>query len=239
MCSSLSWHLARLQELISTLHSYYSGCRGSCGRSSYCFLTRDAVQNSGQQASIPVSDSCLTLTASTSCVVYVAWSLPIVKQLDVGHRRQFSLIFTNNCACNMKVVTLLRQRGLENILTQLQKKISEQHNESWLRRVARYLTDCQTFVDANIRKRKLWPSPSFPVPQTSLRCQEQVASKHLRRNVMSSLGSMKASITSTFGKVLNVVFTKKVCRLTRYFNFGEGGVINLFIFFKFIFFFKL
>ena len=57
----------------------------------------------------------------------ISWSEPIVNQLDVGHRRQFPLIMTYNYACDMRVVRLLRQRGLTNSATQLQKKTSEQH----------------------------------------------------------------------------------------------------------------
>ena len=66
----------------------------------------------------------------------IAWSLPVVNQLDVGHRRQFPLSVTYNYACDMRVVCFLRQRGLSNSSTQLQKKLTVQHNESWLNRVA-------------------------------------------------------------------------------------------------------
>lgn len=92
----------------------------------------------------------------------ISWSEHIVDQLDVGHRRQFPLIITYNYACDMRVVRLLRQRGVGNSATQLQKKVTEQHYEAWLQRTAHYLTHCQTFLDAN--KSGLVDRPKFDNP---------------------------------------------------------------------------
>ena len=71
----------------------------------------------------------------------ISWSQGILHQLDVGHRKQFPIIITYNYACDMRVVRLLRQRGFGNSSTQLQKKLTEQHNEQWLQCTAHYLTD--------------------------------------------------------------------------------------------------
>ena len=140
----------------------------------------------------------------------IAWRLPVVKQLDVGHRRQFRLIVTYNYACDMRVVCLLRQRGLGNSSTQLQKKLTEQHNESWLNHVAHYLTDCQTFVEAS--KRNLVALPKFDSPPNCPAVPKYGWLLNIYyRDVMSRIDEVKASITSIFGKVLKIDSTKKVC----------------------------
>ena len=144
---------------------------------------------------------------------FISWSAPIVNQLDVGHRSQFPLIITYNYACDMRVVRLLRQRGLGNSAMQLHKKLEEQHNEAWLNCVAQYLTKFQTVVDAS--RKGLVALPRFddppnraPVPKygwlLNVYC----------RDMMSRLEEVKASFTSIFGKVLKIDSTKKASATT-------------------------
>ena len=48
----------------------------------------------------------------------LAWSHNIITHLDIGHQIQFPCIWTAMKACDIKVVRLLRQRGLGNSSTQ-------------------------------------------------------------------------------------------------------------------------
>ena len=143
----------------------------------------------------------------------ISWSAPIVNQLDVGHRVQFPVLLTYRYACDVRVIRLLRQRGLGNSSTQLQKKLTEQHSEAWLQRTAHYLTDCQGFVEASKKQQIFIPKfeelpASNPVPQAAwlltVYCQD----------VLSRVQEVKAAITSTFGRFLKLDSTKKVSTVT-------------------------
>ena len=133
----------------------------------------------------------------------ISWSQAILNQLDVGYRRQFSIIITYNYACDMRVVRLLRQRSSGNSSSQLQKKLSEQHNEVWLQRVAHYLTDCQTFVEASKQQLVLPPKFDDPPPCPSVPKAGWLLTVYCR-DVLSWVEEVKALITSTFGSVLKI-----------------------------------
>ena len=139
----------------------------------------------------------------------ISWSQSILNQLDLGHKRQFPIIVTYNYACDMRVVRLLRQRGLGNSATQLHKKLTEQHNEVWLQRIAHYLTDCQTFVMAG--RRQLITPHQFDNPPSCVTLPKAgwLLTVYCR-DVLSRLEQTKASITSTFGQILKIDSTKKV-----------------------------
>lgn len=138
-------------------------------------------------------------------------------QLESGHsrpagrgaRRQFPIIITYNYACDMRVVRLMRQRTSGNSSTQLYKKLTEQHNETWLQHTAHYLTDCQSFVEAS--KQQLVLPPKIDDPPS---CPPVPKPKWLLtvycRDVLARLEEVKASVTSTFGSVLKIDSTKKV-----------------------------
>ena len=81
----------------------------------------------------------------------ISWSQAILQQLDIGHRVQFPAILTYKQACDIKVVRLLRSRGLGNSPSQLQRKLHEQHGEAWLQKTAHYLSQCHEFVKASDR----------------------------------------------------------------------------------------
>ena len=78
----------------------------------------------------------------------ISWSPEIIKQLDTGHQLQFPVLLTYQYACDVRVIRLLRNRGLGNSSTQLQKKLTEEHSEKWLQKSAQYLTDCKYFANA-------------------------------------------------------------------------------------------
>ena len=139
----------------------------------------------------------------------ISWSQSILNQLDVGHKRQFPIIITYNYACDMRVVRLLRQRRLGNSATQLHKKLTEQHNDVWLQRIAHYLTDCQTFVMAG--RRRLATPHKFDNPPLCVTLPKVgwLLTVYCR-DVLSRLEQTKASTTSIFGQILKIDSTKKV-----------------------------
>lgn len=50
-------------------------------------------------------------------------------------------------ACDMRVIRLLRERGLGNSPTRVIKQLRENHSERWLHRLARYTTQCVDFLN--------------------------------------------------------------------------------------------
>lgn len=68
-----------------------------------------------------------------------------------GSQEAVFIIITNNYAWNMRVVRSLRRLGFGTSLSQLQKKLTEQHKEQDI--VAHHLTLSQTIVEA--RKQQL------------------------------------------------------------------------------------
>ena len=74
----------------------------------------------------------------------LSWSHVVFTQLDVRHRVQLPCILTAKSAWDTKVVHLLRNRGLGNIGSQIQKKIEKKHGEKGLQPLSTYRTVCPT-----------------------------------------------------------------------------------------------
>ncbi|XP_066300424.1 uncharacterized protein [Branchiostoma lanceolatum] len=137
----------------------------------------------------------------------ISWSDPILQQLDVGHRQQFPVVLTYHLACDIRVIRLLRQRGLGNSSTQLRKKLMEQHTELWMSKTMGYLTDCEAFKNVTASPPEFADPPSFvPIPKFRWLLNVYV------RDIKERLEAVKASITSTFGSVLKMDSTKKMVR---------------------------
>ena len=141
----------------------------------------------------------------------ISWSPEIVKQLDAGHQVQFPVLLTYQYACDVRVIRLLRNRGLGNSSTQLQKKLTEEHSEKWLQKSAQYLTDCKYFASASKRGLtgpiKFQEPPEFvPVPKYGWLLTVYAL------DIMTRMDYIKASITSVFGRILKMDSTKKVVR---------------------------
>jgi hypothetical protein len=140
---------------------------------------------------------------------YIGWSLPIVKQLSIGHQMQFPIILTHQYACDIRVIRLMRQRGLGNSSTQVAKKLQEQHSEKWLQKTSHYLTDAKAFMQAS--KSGLSVEHKFPdVPPLVKVPTYQWLLCLYARDVGTRIDDVKAAITSTFGQVLKMDSTKKV-----------------------------
>ena len=103
---------------------------------------------------------------------------------------------------------MLRERTLGNSSTRLAKQLRENHGEEWLQRLARYMELANDFA----RRPGLFPvvcqRPPEPIAVPTNRWLLTVYGKDL----MSRMGHIKASITSTFGSILKMDSTKKVKR---------------------------
>jgi len=161
-------------------------------------------------------DSCYNLAAEylecKNCKrKVISWSPAIVKQLDMGHQLQFPVLLTYQYACDIRVIRLLRQRGLGNSSTQLQKKLTEEHSEKYMQRTAQYLTECKYFATASrsglIGTIDIQEPPQF-VPVPKYRWLLTVYAQ----DIMARIDYIKASITSIFGRVLKMDSTKKIVK---------------------------
>ena len=142
-----------------------------------------------------------------------AWNDELLSQLSVGQRAQFPVILTYKYACDVKVISMMRQRTLGNSATLLYKTLREIHGDNYSRRLALYLEDCNRYVMATTSglfkqgSFKPHPSPvSPPMPQV-----KWILSVY-RKDVLSRLDEVKASITSVFGQVLKIDSTKQIVK---------------------------
>ena len=139
----------------------------------------------------------------------IGWSKPVLDQLDPGHRSQFPVIVTRKSACAVRVIRLLRQRGLGNSPTLLRKKLLEQHDESRLTKTIQYLTDCSKFKKGTTSLHLVPEAierPPAPIPIPTYHWLQFVYCL----DVLHRLDEVKAAVTSVFGRVLKMDSTKKV-----------------------------
>lgn len=132
---------------------------------------------------------------------YIGWSGAVLQQLALGLRCQFPAILTYRYACDTRVIRLLRERGLGNSATRLQKQLQEQHSEQWLQQVASYLTASEPFAQL-VQLRDPPPLPHVPTYKWLLKAYAQ--------DILLRIDSVKAKITSTYGSILKMDSTKKV-----------------------------
>ena len=109
----------------------------------------------------------------------------------------------------MKVVRLLRNRGLRNSCSQIQK-LEEQHGKKWLQNGLHYLIDCSWF---SIR---LLVSPTFAeTPERAPLPKHRWLMQIYIQDVLHRLEEMKAGITSVFGRLLKIDSTEEVVKKPR------------------------
>ncbi|XP_035987323.1 uncharacterized protein LOC118560440 [Fundulus heteroclitus] len=137
---------------------------------------------------------------------YPAWSEDILGQLDMGHCRKFPALLTYSDSCDYRVVILMRERTQGNSVTQLHKKLQEEHSAAWTRRTLDYFAACEPFTDSCLVEPPVFsappPLPALPKPKWLLAV--------YARDVLSRLPEVKARITSVFGSVLKMDSTKKL-----------------------------
>ncbi len=143
--------------------------------------------------------------------MYIAWDGRMLDQLAAGVRAQFPATLTYRYACDNSIMSLLRARTLGNSPTALCNNLMEVHSEEWLRRQLGYLSDCVRHKIGLVRMgitppeyAVVEPFPKFPTAWWFL-------SVYVR-DVWSRLSSLLAALTSTYGRILKIDSTKKVCR---------------------------
>ncbi|XP_062395732.1 uncharacterized protein LOC134083423 [Sardina pilchardus] len=141
----------------------------------------------------------------------ISWSSAIISQLDIGHRIQFPCIMTYRLGCDMTVVRLMRQRGLGNSSSQLQKQLEEQHAETWLCKQIQFLTDYRGLARA-VSSGLISPIPLGDLPVMPVVPKHRWLMQIYAQDVLSRLEEVKASITSLFGQVIKMDSTKKIVR---------------------------
>ena len=116
------------------------------------------------------------------------------------------LFFLSRFACDVRVIRLLRERGLGNSPTRVLKQLKENHTEEWLNRVARYTTECLHFLQRPGLFSLSFPEPPEPAVVPSCKWLLSVYSK----DILTRLDDIKARITSTYGTIIKMDSTKKV-----------------------------
>ncbi|KAM4599502.1 uncharacterized protein V3H82_005272 [Fundulus diaphanus] len=102
----------------------------------------------------------------------------------------------------------MRERTQGNSVTQLHKKLQEEHSAAWTRRTLDYFAAGEPFTDSCLVEPPVFsappPLPALPKPKWLLAV--------YARDVLSRLPEVKARITSVFGSVLKMDSTKKVTK---------------------------
>ncbi|XP_059361668.1 uncharacterized protein LOC132099242 [Carassius carassius] len=149
-----------------------------------------------------------TLICTKCRASHVSWSQTVLQQLDLGHRSEFQVILTRKYACDMRVIRLLRERGLGNSPTRVIKQLRENHSEQWLHRLARYTTQCVDFLNQPGVMPVKFQEPPEPTVVPSCKWLLTVYSQ----DILTRLDEIHARITSTYGSVLKMDSTKKITK---------------------------
>ncbi|XP_028461389.1 uncharacterized protein LOC114573402 [Perca flavescens] len=126
----------------------------------------------------------------------------------MDHRSQFPALLTYRYSCDIRVLRTMRERTMGNSVTQLYKKLLEQHSQAWTQRVLQYLTACEPFTKFSVVRPAAFAepplSPVLPKPKWLLAV--------YARDVLGGLHEVEAKITSIIGSVLKMDSTKKVTK---------------------------
>nr|XP_021326567.1 uncharacterized protein LOC101885087 [Danio rerio] len=149
-----------------------------------------------------------TLICTKCKASHVSWSQTVLQQLDLGHRSEFRVILTQKYACDIRVIRLLRERGLGNSPTRVIKQLKENHSEEWLQRLARYTTQCVDFLSGPGVLPITFQEPPAPTVVPSGKWLLTVYSQ----DILTRLNEIHARITSTHGSILKMDSTKKITK---------------------------
>ncbi|XP_029682372.1 uncharacterized protein isoform X3 [Takifugu rubripes] len=139
---------------------------------------------------------------------HVSWSQTVLTQLDLAHRSEFRVILTRKYACDIRVIRLLRDRGLGNSPTRVLKQLRENHTEEWLNRVARFTTECVDFLQRPGLLPMVFPEPPQPAVVPSCKWLLSVYSQ----DILTRMEDIQARITSVYGSILKMDSTKKITK---------------------------
>ncbi|CAJ1074242.1 PREDICTED: uncharacterized protein LOC107660364 [Xyrichtys novacula] len=98
-----------------------------------------------------------------------------------------------------KVVRLMRQQGLGNSSSQLQKQLEEQHAETWIEQQIQFLSEYQGVAQA-VSSGLISPVPPGDLPAMPAVPKYRWLMQVYAQDVLSWLEEVKASITSLFGQ---------------------------------------
>ncbi|KAK1875450.1 Sarcoplasmic/endoplasmic reticulum calcium ATPase 2, partial [Dissostichus eleginoides] len=127
----------------------------------------------------------------------ISWSHGLVSQLDIGHRVQFPCILTSKLACDFEVASLMRQRGLGNSSSQIQRKLQERHAEVWMQKTVQYLQDCKGIASA-VTSGLILPMPFDPASAMPPVPKHRWLMQVYAQDVLQRLDEIKATITSQY-----------------------------------------
>lgn len=185
-------------------HCPHSGCNGTLTNAGVHQKTRrvvdvDSVYNIAAEY----------LSCSNCHKKVISWSEGVLNQLDNATRSRFPCILTSKYACDLKIVRLLRQRGLGNSSSAVMKQVREQHGESYLNNLQLYLSHCRDFKTSAERGffapiQFSEPPPAAAVPR------HRWFMKVYQIDVLNRVDYIKAHMTSQFGTVLKMDSTKKI-----------------------------
>ncbi|XP_073725207.1 uncharacterized protein [Misgurnus anguillicaudatus] len=162
-----------------------------------------------------------TLWCSGCKAAFISTSKAILDQLDLAHRLEFRLILTRKYACDMWVIRFLRERALGNSPSRLVRQLRENHSEEWLKRLCRYLGACSDFTSQPSLLPVRFQEPPEPETIPSHRWMLAVYG----RDILCRIDHIKASITSTYGCILNMDSTKKITKKLS--GFAKGTALWL------------
>lgn len=148
-----------------------------------------------------------TLICTKCKASHVSWSQTVLQQLDLGHRSEFRVILTRKYACDIRVIRLLRERGLGNSLTRVIKQLKENHSEELLQRLARYTTQCVDFLSGPGVLPITFQEPPASTVVPSCKWLLTVYSQ----DILTRLNEIHARIT-THGSILKMDSTKKITK---------------------------
>ncbi|XP_026143958.1 uncharacterized protein LOC113118756 [Carassius auratus] len=149
-----------------------------------------------------------TLICTRCRTSYLSWSQAVLQQLDLAHRSEFRVILTRKYACDIRVLRLLRERGMGNGPVRIIGQLRENHSEEWLKRALRYTSECVAFFD----NRGLHPLHfQEPPPLASVPSYKWLLTVY-SQDILNRLDHIKASITSTYGSILKMDSTKKITK---------------------------
>lgn len=116
---------------------------------------------------------------------------------------------TSKYACDLKMVRLLRQRGLGNSSSAVMKQVREQHGESYLNNLQMHLShyrDFKTSAERGFFARIQFsePPPAAAVPR------HRWLMKVYQIDVLNRVDYIKAHMTSQCGTVLKMDSIKKI-----------------------------
>ncbi|MEQ2286049.1 hypothetical protein AMECASPLE_038223 [Ameca splendens] len=153
---------------------YCCGCHTGCGRFGSFVLTKPVSRplSSGGlhrrvQQVLDIDRFYNLVTETLICSKcrrnYLSWNREILEQLDMAHRSEFRVILNRQYACDIRVIRLLRERGLGNGPVRLIGQLKENHSEEWMKRVARYTKECAAFISKSCLLPPTFEEPPKPV----------------------------------------------------------------------------